>query len=437
MFDSFKTWLTIVTRYPGLHRYGSNLLWLLTEKAFRLVLGLLVGIFVARQLGPAQYGLLNYAISFVSIFSVIGSLGMDAIIVRELVRQPEKCDVLLGSAFRLKLYGFAGMTTILAGILLFSPMNSASKFLIGIILVGYAFQTLQILDCYFQSKVLSCYTVMSQIAALAVVSAFRLWLAWQKAPLWMFAAAETGYMALSAAGYVVSYHVMGGRIPLWKYDGHVAAFLFRESLPLLLAGAAGMLYVRVDQLMITWMLGEEANGQYAVAVRIVEILYLFPLAVESSFFPSLVGTRSTSLLRYFRRTEQLMRAMFYLALVVVIPAAWAGRCAIELLLGPEYREGALLYAVFSFKILLVYPGSIYGKWYLAEGMQKLSLLISVVCAVFNVVLNYFLIRRFGVFGAVYASLAVTFCAHFLFPLPFRKGRCGVRLFLRAMLPVFR
>ena len=96
-----------------------------------------------------------------------------------------------------------------------------------------------------------------------------------------------------------------------------------------------------------------------------------------------------------------------------------------------------MYAVFTFKILLVYPGLIYGKWYLAEGMQKLSLLISIVCAVCNVILNYFLIAKFGVFGAVYATLVVTFCSYFLFPLFFRKGRQGVRLFLRAMTPVFR
>lgn len=432
-----KTWLSVAARHQGLHRYGSNLFWLLAEKAIRLVLGLMVGIYVARQLGPAQYGLLNYAISFVSIFSVIGTLGMDALVVRELVRRPGESPVLLGSAFLLKICGFVGMAVVLVGILLFSPMSSASKLLISIILAGYAFQTLQILDSYFQSKVLSCYTVISQVGALLIVSSFRLWLAWRRAPLWTFAAAEACYMALSIIGYVISYRLAGGQFRLWYWNRRTVVFLFRESLPLLLAGAASMLYIRVDQLMVTWMLGDEANGQYAVAVRIVEILYLFPLAVESSFFPSLVGTRSTSLLRYFRRTEQLMRAMFYLALIIVIPAALGGRWAIELLYGSEYRTGALLYAVFSFKILLVYPGLIYGKWYLAEGMQKLSLLISVVCALVNVVLNYFLIRRFGGVGAVYATLAVTFCSYFIFPLPFRKGRQGVRLFLRAMLPIFR
>ena len=190
MLTQFKTWLALAARHPGLHRYGSNLLWLLAEKALRLVLGLVVGIYVARQLGPAQYGLLNYAISFVSIFSVIGTLGMDAIVVRELVRRPDESAILLGSAFRLKIFGFAGMAAVLVGILLFSPMSSASRLLIGIILGGYAFQTLQILDCYFQSKVLSRYTVMSQVGALAIISAFRLWLAWRQAPLWLFAAAE-------------------------------------------------------------------------------------------------------------------------------------------------------------------------------------------------------------------------------------------------------
>ncbi|MDR0932928.1 MAG: flippase [Victivallales bacterium] len=436
MREQIKKWLAYAVEHQGLRRYGSNVLWLMGEKSVRLLLGLLVGIYVARQLGPAQYGLLNYAISFVAIFSVIGSLGMDAITVRELVRHPEKSDSLLGTAFCLKLCGFAGMVVILAGILLFSPMDFAAKLLIGVILSGYAFQTLQILDSYFQSRVLSRYTVISQLGALLIISAFRLYLAWKQAPLWTFAVAEAGYMGLSAAGYAASYLFLGGRFRRWNYDAPTAKFLFRESLPLLFSGAASMIYIRIDQVMVTWMLGDAANGQYAVAVRIVEILYLVPLAVESSFFPSLIGTRGTSLRRYYRRTEQLMRSMFYFALLLVIPASLGGRWAIEWLYGPAYYTGALLYSVFAFKILLVYPGLICGKWYIAENLQSLSMWISIAGAGFNIAANYFLILRYGVFGAVYATILTSFCVNFIFPLPFRKGRQAVRLLLRALLPAF-
>ncbi|MEI3001041.1 MAG: hypothetical protein V8T86_09125 [Victivallis sp.] len=173
-----------------------------------------------------------------------------------------------------------------------------------------------------------------------------------------------------ASGYALFYRKTGGCFRLWRFDRAEAAFLLRESLPLLLAGAAAMFYLRFDQVIVTWMLGDAANGQYAVAVRLVEVLFLVPLVVSDSFFPSLVGTRSTSLLRDHRRTEQLMRFMFDCALAILPPAAVAGYFLIVQLYGAAYREAAWLFVFLLFKILLVYPGLVYGKWYLAEGMTE-------------------------------------------------------------------
>ena len=423
--------------HQGLRRYGVNTLWMLAEKGFRLVLGFLVGVYVARRLGPAQFGLLNYAISFVALFSVLATLGMDAVAVRELVRRPQRAAAILGSVLTLKAAGFAVMAVAVGGVLVCSPMANRDRLLMAVILAGYGFQIFQVFDFSFQSRVLGKYSAMSQIAALLVASGFRLWFAWTGAPLWCFAAAESGYIALSVFGYAFFYRMLGGRVSLWRFDRGEARFMLRESLPLLLAGAAGMVYVRIDQVMITWMLGDAANGQYAAAIRLAEALYLLPLVVADSFFPSLVGTRSTSLLRYYRRTEQLMRFMFYCALLLIVPVAAGGYFCILSLYGAAYREAAALFLLLAAKILLVYPGFIYGKWYLAEGMQKLTLLVSLCGAGLNVLLNLVLIRCWGVSGAAVAALATTAAIYLLFPVFSRKGRYGVRLYLRSLLPVFR
>ena len=69
------------------------------EQILRMVAGLLVGIWVARYLGPEQFGVFSYAIAFASLFSSIASLGLGGIIVRDLVREPEQRDRYLGTAF--------------------------------------------------------------------------------------------------------------------------------------------------------------------------------------------------------------------------------------------------------------------------------------------------------------------------------------------------
>src|SRR5882757_6160351 len=86
-------------------KYIENASWLIFEKGFSLFVGLVVAINVARYLKPESYGLLNYALSFVSIFSAFSTLGIDQIIVRDLARDTSKKDDLLGTGFIIKVAG--------------------------------------------------------------------------------------------------------------------------------------------------------------------------------------------------------------------------------------------------------------------------------------------------------------------------------------------
>ena len=77
----------------------------MVEQFFRISAGVLVGIWVARYLGPEKFGLLSYVLAFTAIFSGTARLGLDGIMVRELVNHPEKRDTYLGTAFWLKMLG--------------------------------------------------------------------------------------------------------------------------------------------------------------------------------------------------------------------------------------------------------------------------------------------------------------------------------------------
>jgi O-antigen/teichoic acid export membrane protein len=91
--------------HAGVRRYGINTAWLFSEQILRLIAGFFVGVWVARYLGPEKFGLFSYALAFVFIFQGIAKLGLDGIVVRDLVQEPEKRDVYLGTSFWLKLLG--------------------------------------------------------------------------------------------------------------------------------------------------------------------------------------------------------------------------------------------------------------------------------------------------------------------------------------------
>ena len=86
-------------------KFLKNISWLFFDKIIRIFGGLVVGIWVARYLGPNDFGVLNYALAYITFFMLFVKLGLDQIVIREIVKRPKLTNYLLGTAFGLKLIG--------------------------------------------------------------------------------------------------------------------------------------------------------------------------------------------------------------------------------------------------------------------------------------------------------------------------------------------
>ena len=141
--------------HQGFMKYFKNTSWLFFEKILRMFVGLFVGIWVARYLGPERFGLFLYAQSFVGLFTAIATLGLDSIVVRELVKDETKAIEIIGTAFYLKLMGTILTLLILAVATYFTSNDRYTNLLVFIIASATIFQSFNVVDMYFQSKVLS------------------------------------------------------------------------------------------------------------------------------------------------------------------------------------------------------------------------------------------------------------------------------------------
>ena len=407
--------------HKGLRHYGANTSWLFAEKAVRMGIGFVVGIYVARQLGPAQYGLLNYAIAFVAIFSVIASLGLDQIVVRELVKHPEKRNNLLGSTFIMKLAGFFLMLIGIWITLYFSSNDRSTNLIVLVIAAGYLFQIFQTIDFYFQSQVLSKYVAISQIIAWSLVSCGRAFCAWQGYPLIYFAWLEAINMSLMSLGYLFFYMIKVSHPFHWRFDSSIARALLKNSWPLLLSGGATMIYMRVDQVMIKSMLGDTEVGYYAFAVRLVEIWYFVPMIICSSLFPSIVRAKEISKEHYQHRLQMLFTLMFWLAVLSALGSTFAGIFIIKWFC-VEYTNSIPILLIYNWNLIFVFLGVARGKWVITENLQKYALLFCMFGVVTNVILNYILISEIGIKGAAIATLISSGMVVYIGPLLFKKTR---------------
>lgn len=153
MIQNLTSKIQNLQQHSGFMKYLKNTSWLFGEKILRMVVGLFVGIWVARYLGPEQFGLFSYAQSFVGLFTAIATLGLDGIVVRELVKDESRRDELIGTAFYLKLIGAIAVLIVLAVAIQFTSNDHYTNILVFIIASATIFQAFNVVDMYFQAKV--------------------------------------------------------------------------------------------------------------------------------------------------------------------------------------------------------------------------------------------------------------------------------------------
>lgn len=293
---------------PNFRKVIANIFWLMADNVLRLGIGLVVGVWVARYLGPQQFGLLNYSVAFVGLFSVFAKLGLDSIAIRELVRNVASGNEILGTTFILKLVGgIISFLLAIATILLIRTDDPESLWVTGIIALSLIFQIFDGINLWFQSQVQSKYVVYAKNGAYILANAIKILLIQAKAPLIFFAVITLGEVVFSALGLVIVYRLTGHLFKTWKFNFPLARDLLKESWPNILTGFSIAIYMRVDQLMLGSMIGDEAVGIYSVGVRLAEIWYFVPVAISSSVNPAIIRAKQEGEESYYRRIQKADR----------------------------------------------------------------------------------------------------------------------------------
>jgi len=416
MFSKLKS-------HQGFMKYFKNTSWLFGEKILRMVVGLFVGIWVARYLGPEQFGLFSYAQAFVGLFTAIAGLGLDGIIVRELVKDPSKQAVLLGTAFYLKLIGALLVLLALAGAVTLSHQDSLTTWLIFIIASATVFQSFNVIDFFFQAKVLSKYVVYVNISSLFISSFVKIGLILTNASLIAFAWVVLFDSVILMLGFIY-YFQRHAKLNIKKlnFSKTTAINLLRDSWPLILSGLVIAIYMKIDQVMIKEMLNAEAVGQYAAAVRLSEAWYFIPMVIASSLFPAIINAKKVSEELYYARLQKLYDLMVWMAIAIALPMTFMSDWVVNLLYGEQYNQAGSVLMIHIWAGVFVFLGVASGKWLLTENLQIFSTINTTIGAVVNILLNYILIQKLGVEGAAWATLISYFVAAYLSLLFWSKTR---------------
>jgi PST family polysaccharide transporter len=315
-----------------------------------------------------------------------------------------------------------------------NPDDPGIQILVAVLSLGMFFQTFDVIDFWFQSRVASRYSVIARLPSLLVFVGLRIFLILGALPLTLFAWAQTLETVSAAVGLLVVYRYLGWRVAEWRPVYDQALALIRECWPLIFASLSVMLYMKVDIVMLGKISGERSAGIYSAATRLSEGFYFIPMVIASSIAPMLLHARARSTRQYLQGLLKLYVLMVRISLAIAVPLAVVSPVLIELLFGSSFAESSAVLRVHIWAAVAVFLGVASSQYLTNEGLQKLSLYRTMVGLVINIVLNLILIPSCGAVGAAIATLVSYFFATFSIIIS-RHGVSQGRLMLRAMNPV--
>jgi O-antigen/teichoic acid export membrane protein len=390
---------------PNLLKIVDNIGWLFFDKVLRMGVGLLVGVWIARYLGPEQFGLLNFTAALIGLFGALAGMGLQGIVVRELVRNPSSRADTLGTAAALQLLGGAVAYSLLLGAVFFLRPEDRLAQIVGAILGAMVLlKATEVATHWFESQVQSKYVVWVQNGAFLVFAGVKVMLILIGASLTSFAWAMLAEAVLVALALTMALQRLGPPLSSLRINWIRCLELLRAGWPLMLSSIAVMIYMKIDQIMIGQMLGNDAVGIYSAAVRISEIWYFLSTAVAASVLPAILEAKKNNEAQYRQRLQRLFDLMTWLAVIVALPVTLFATPLVTMLFGADYSEAGGVLAIHVWATVFVFLGVAGGNWFLAENQQLISLQRTALGAVVNILLNLVLIPILGVVGAAWSTL---------------------------------
>ena len=421
-----------VLHHQGFRKYFANTGWMFFGQMFSLLVAFFVGAWIARYLGPENYGVMSYAISFVGLFGFLSGFGVDSILNRELVKFPEKKDELLGTSFWMKLFGGLIAIIIINIISFFVNQSFLSRLLILVFSFSFIFQSFNVVSNFFQSQIISKKVVQVQIGVNLFSTLIKIiFIYLNLGVIWITSVYLVDGLVM-ALGFIAIYYKKEKKLFKISIDKNILKTLLKDSLPLMFSVVALTIYGKIDQVIIGKMLNESSVGIYAVAVKLSEVWYFIPGLICTSLFPAVINAKSADPDSYKRRMSALYAFLIYIGLFVSVIIFFFSGPVIKIIFGPDYIDSIKISQIYAWSGVSMFLMTGFWTYLLSENYIKIYLFAMIFGAVSNILLNIILIPVFGVAGSAYATL-VSYMLPPLSLILFRETRSQVYLAFKSII----
>lgn len=404
-----------IAHRPNLVKVVDNIGWLFIDRILRMGIGLLVGVWITRYLGPKKFGLLSYATTFVALFAAIAPLGLNSIVVRDLVKEPEGANSTLGTAFVLQLIGgVVSSGCIIVSISFLHPYDQLVRAMVAILGVGLIFKASDVVKYWFEAQVQLRYTVWVENSIFLLMTAAKIVMILLYAPLIAFVWIVLAEALLAAIGLFVMYAKKIKDLQQWMVNIERAKTLLHESWPLIFMGLMLGVYTKIDILMVEYFLGLKATGIYSAAVKISESWLFVSVVLVNSLYLALIKADDNDSDDFEKKIVSFYSIMFWFPFAVSFLLTLSTKFIFTWLYGPAYISAIPIFKLYVWSSIFVFVITASSRWYLIKKYQIGLLYRALFGAILNVVLNYILLRSYGTIGAAAATFITYFFVAYVY-----------------------
>ena len=414
-------------------REMKNTFWIILFRVIRVCLSFVISLLTARYLGPERYGISYYVTSLAGFFVPVALLGLNDTLVRELSEHTEKEGEILGTSLVMSVSAsvISAAVMILFAYLL-NRNDSTTVWFCGLYSISLLFQNYELITCWFQTKLQSKYPSAAVVLAFTVSSAYRVFLlVTHKGILWFAMTTVIDY-AMIALILFVCYRVLNG--PRLSFSAKTGKELLNRSKYYILTSIIVASFSTVDKIMLKSMFGEVVNGYYSGAYSLAgSTSFLYAALIESQR-PSIVSLAKDDSESFAARVKTLFSLMFWISFIQNLVFSMFGKLIVETLLGADYVEAVPVFRILTWFTTFSYIGAARNVWILATDNHRYLWRINLIGALSGIVMNFILIKRFGMIGAAVTAIITQFLTNYLTGYIFKDVRPVNDLLLQALNP---
>ena len=388
-----------------------NFSWMFVTRLINIIGSFVVSIIAARNWGTEAYGEYNYAIAFVAILSPLYFWGIESYAIKEFAQNKDDIDITFGTIF----YSLGFLSVVVTAIIfLISSIGEISynkKIYIWITLIPNLLNSLFTARYYLEGikkvKLLSLFQIWLQLLLLFAKVIVLIY----NTTVLAFVIVCSSESFLQLILYYVALRAEKCYIPR-AFSKDKLYSIFKVCAPLFLSSFTVSIYMRIDQLMVGSALGDSALGKYSVAVKLSEIWYIIPATIYTAFLPVLSNDMYSDRKKFWKKLQNFADVLGIVSYFAVVLLIVLGTRIILIAYGEDYYEAGSIIKIYVLGGIAVGIGYTLSAYVNINEYSMFSLIDTLIGCVLNVLLNFLLIPRLGIFGAAIATVVTCYSGAF-------------------------